>query len=52
MIEFICTEDSCESKDIKNTFLGNSKLAICAGCNSVVIGENEQPDPEISAEQE
>jgi len=52
MIDFTCTNDSCKSKGIENTFLGNPKEAVCGGCSSILVGTNERPDPEIPAEQE
>jgi hypothetical protein len=52
MIDFTCTNEICENKEIKNTFIGSPKQAICAGCSSVLDGTNERPDPEISSEQE
>jgi hypothetical protein len=52
MIDFTCMNDSCSSKEIKNTFLGNPKEAVCGGCGSVLVGSNEQADPKIEPELE
>jgi hypothetical protein len=52
MIEFICFNQSCISKEIANLIRGFDKVAICSGCNTVLAGQNEQPDPETPAEQE
>lgn len=52
MIEFTCTNKSCPSNEILNTFLGNPKEALCGGCSSILIGTNERPDPKIEPELE
>jgi hypothetical protein len=51
MIDFTCTNKDCQSNGIKNTFIGNPKQAICSGCSTVLVGYNEQPDPEIPTEE-
>jgi hypothetical protein len=47
MISFNCSNESCVNKDIENIFRGFDKVAICSGCNALLIGTNEQPDPEL-----
>jgi hypothetical protein len=49
MISFTCTNNDCVNKNIENTFRGFDKVAVCSGCNSLLLGQNEQPDPEITA---
>jgi hypothetical protein len=50
MISFKCANENCPSKDVENNFRGNPATAICGGCNTVLVGYNEQADPEIPAE--
>jgi hypothetical protein len=50
MISFTCSNEECTNKQIENNFRGFDKVAVCSGCNTVLIGYNEQPDPEIPAE--
>jgi hypothetical protein len=50
MISFTCSNDECVNKDIENNFRGNPEHAVCSGCNDVLVGYNEQPDPEIPAD--
>jgi hypothetical protein len=52
MIDFTCSQEFCENKGIKNTFLGNPKQAICAGCDSILVGTDERPDAEITKDLE
>jgi hypothetical protein len=47
MIDFECNEQSCPNKDVEYCFLGNPVTAICGGCNSLLTGTNERPDPEL-----
>jgi hypothetical protein len=50
MISFTCSNKDCINKEIENNFRGFDKVAICSGCSTVLVGYNEQPDPEIPAE--
>jgi len=50
MISFTCSNEDCVNKDIQNSFRGVFTEAVCSGCNNVLVGYNEQPDPEIPAE--
>jgi hypothetical protein len=47
MITFTCSNKECSNKDIENNFRGFDKLAVCGGCQALLVGFNEQPDPEI-----
>jgi hypothetical protein len=47
MIDFICNTETCPNKEISYQFLGNSKTAECGGCQAILIGTNERPDPEL-----
>jgi hypothetical protein len=52
MISFECKETSCPNANVEYNFLGNPSSVECGGCKALLSGYNEQPDPEISAEQE
>jgi hypothetical protein len=47
MISFTCANESCVNKNIENNFRGFDKFAVCSGCSTVLVGYNEQPDPEL-----
>jgi hypothetical protein len=46
MVTLKCIQDECVSKDIEFNFLGNPELAICGGCEEILIATDERPDPE------
>ena len=50
MISFNCLNKDCTSKDVEFNFWGNPATAVCGTCSTVLVGYNEQPDPEIPAE--
>jgi hypothetical protein len=52
MISFKCSNQECSSKEVEYNFYGNPATAVCGSCTTVLVGYNEQPDPEIPAEQE
>ena len=50
MISFTCSNEQCVNNEIENKFRGFFTEAVCSGCNDVLVGYDEQPDPEIPAD--
>jgi hypothetical protein len=47
MVTFKCDSNDCDNKDVEYNFLGNTKIAMCGGCKTILIGNDLRPDPEV-----
>ena len=51
MFTFTCNEKDCANKNIEYNVLGNSSVAECGGCKTILTGTDERPDPELPTEE-